>query len=445
MPTLCNVPNPPAKLALKRKLPQRVELEQPAEKSPRLIEATTPSVNDGASTSTYSTPLCMDTSTPTAAKYKRMEQKMWKLQKRLQQMRKTIKLLPNVSRLKLARSEKSKHAAKVDVAMNIIKDMVPTTTLQLIHSQLVLSVAKTRGKRFTRKDKIVALGVYYYSQKAYKYLATILRLPSIRTLQRMLENFQMAPGFHEQVFTTLKHKVAAMSELDKYCAIVFDEMAIKSEMCYSSKTDSVEGLEDFGILGRTKYVANSVVVFSIRGLKNKWKQPVGYFLTSGAINSNILNDLTHMCIRKLRDVGLIPKVLICDQGPNNRKFLKHVTRDSPIFTEKYPDRIYVVYDRPHLIKNIRNNFKRNTLSMGGENVCWDYVVSFFEFDRSQSNRLAPKLTKKHINIPAFKEMRVNLATQVMSHTVAAGMTTLKTLGKLPENAETTIEFISFFN
>ena len=181
VPTLCNVPNPPAKLALKRKLPQRVELEQPAEKSPRLIEATTPSVNDGASTSTYSTPLCMDTSTPTAAKYKRMEQKMWKLQKRLQRMRKTMKLLPNVSRLKLARSEKSKHAAKVDVAMNIIKDMVPPTTLQFIHSQLVLSVAKTKGKRFTRKDKIVALGVYYYSQKAYKYLATILRLPSIRT------------------------------------------------------------------------------------------------------------------------------------------------------------------------------------------------------------------------------------------------------------------------
>ena len=83
--------------------------------------------------------------------------------------------------------------------------------------------------------------------------------------------------------------------------------------------------------------------------------------------------------------------------------------------------------------------------MGGEDVCWDYVVNFFEFDRSQSNRLAPKLTKKHINIPAFKEMHVNLATQIMSHTVAAGMTTLKTLGKLPENAETTIEFISFFN
>ena len=102
------------------------------------------------------------------------------------------------------------------------------------------------------------------------------------------------------------HHAKAMSELDKYCAIVFDEMAIKSEIRYNSKTDSVERLEDFRILGRTKHVANSVVVFSIRRLKNKWKQPVEYSLTSGTINTNILNDVTHMCIRKLRDVGLIP-------------------------------------------------------------------------------------------------------------------------------------------
>mgnify|MGYP001802775621 FL=1 len=51
----------------------------------------------------------------------------------------TMKLLTNVSRLKLARSEISKLAVKVDAATNITLDMVPTMTLQLIHSQLVLS------------------------------------------------------------------------------------------------------------------------------------------------------------------------------------------------------------------------------------------------------------------------------------------------------------------
>ena len=110
----------------------------------------------------------MDTSTPTAAKYKHMLHKLWKLQKRLQQMR-TMKLLTNVSRLKLARSEISKLAVKVDAATNITLDMVPTMTLQLIHSQLVLSIATTKVKRINWKEKIVARGAYYYSQKVYKY------------------------------------------------------------------------------------------------------------------------------------------------------------------------------------------------------------------------------------------------------------------------------------
>ena len=81
----------------------------------------------------------------------------------------TMKLLTNVSGLKLARSEISKLAVKVDAATNITPDMVPTMTLQLIHSQLVLSIATTKVKRINWKEKIVARGVYYYSQKVYKY------------------------------------------------------------------------------------------------------------------------------------------------------------------------------------------------------------------------------------------------------------------------------------
>ena len=42
-------------------------------------------------------------------------------------------------------------------------------------------------------------------------------------------------------------------------------------------------------------------------------------------------------------------------------------------------------------------------------------------------------------------MQGNLATRVMSHTVAAGMTTLEALGKLPKNSKTSINFIQFFN
>jgi len=55
-------------------------------------------------------------------------------------------------------------------------------------------------------------------------------------------------------------------------------------------------------------------------------------------------------------------------------------------------------------------------------------------------RMAPKLTDKHLELPPFSSMRVNLAAQVLSHSIAAGMQTL-CCGKMPEEATHTAHFL----
>lgn len=60
-------------------------------------------------------------------------------------------------------------------------------------------------------------------------------------------------------------------------------------------------------------------------------------------------------------------------------------------------------------------------------------------------RLAPKLTDSHIYPTNFNKMRVKLATQVLSRTVASGMHTYKTLGALPADSSATIEVIEKVN
>ena len=59
-------------------------------------------------------------------------------------------------------------------------------------------------------------------------------------------------------------------------------------------------------------------------------------------------------------IGLHVKVLVCDQGSNNRQFLKsfsEVTVDKPYFFYS-GNKVYVIYDPPHLIKNVRNTLKK---------------------------------------------------------------------------------------
>jgi hypothetical protein len=227
------------------------------------------------------------------------------------------------------------------------------------------------------------------------------------------------------------------------CAIVLDEMSLKESVTYNVEKDHIEGYEDFGSLGRTQYIANHAIVFMVRGLCEKWKQPVGYFLSSGPMSGKVMTQLLKECIDKVQSSNLTVKVVISDQGSNNRSMFETELGASvgkPFFW--YHDlKVFVLYDPPHLIKNIRNNLKKHGFLVGDHEVLWKYVSDFFYSDCKLPIRMAPKLTAKHIELPPFASLRVKLATQVLSHSVAAGITTMVSLGALPSDAQATAVFI----
>ena len=118
-------------------------------------------------------------------------------------------------------------------------------------------------------------------------------------------------------------------------------------------------MEDFGHLGRTKGAANHALVFMVRGLTEKWKQPFAYYLSSSTMSAVTMKDLTLHSIDKLVQCGLNVKVVIRDQGSSNRSVLKKhlgVTVDNHYFMYNGKHNL-TMYDPPHLLKNTRNNLK----------------------------------------------------------------------------------------
>jgi len=64
------------------------------------------------------------------------------------------------------------------------------------------------------------------------------------------------------------------------CALMIDEMSLKSGLHYDSGIDTIIGFEDYGAgLGRHSNVVTSALVFMVRGLASNWKQPLAYVLT----------------------------------------------------------------------------------------------------------------------------------------------------------------------
>ena len=233
-----------------------------------------------------------------------------------------------------------------------------------------------------------------------------------------------------------------MQAKQKVCTLVLDEMTIKEGVSYDIFRDEVEGLEDFGSLGRTAFIANHAVTFMVRGLCDKWKQPVAYFLSSGPMDGIRMGTLVKECIERVEKAGLVIKVIVCDQGTNNRQMFEAVFGTSaqwPYFRFN-GHLIFTMYDPPHLIKNIRNNLKKHGFQVADKDVRWKHIADFYAADSKLPIKMAPKLTQKHIELPPFSPLRVKLATQVLSHSVAAGITTMVSLGALPKEAQPTADF-----
>lgn len=56
-----------------------------------------------------------------------------------------------------------------------------------------------------------------------------------------------------------------------------------------------------------------------------------------------------------------------------------------------------------------------------EVVTWEYLKMFYEEDIRRLPRTAPKLSNKHLFLPAFGEMRVGVAAETLSASVAAAI------------------------
>jgi hypothetical protein len=79
----------------------------------------------------------------------------------------------------------------------------------------------------------------------------------------------MSPGLCKDVFVLLQHKAAKMTESDRVCALVLDEMSLKTGLTYCRYSDTVVGFENYGEFGSSSKIANHALVLMARGIMNK--------------------------------------------------------------------------------------------------------------------------------------------------------------------------------
>ena len=87
--------------------------------------------------------------------------------------------------------------------------------------------------------------------------------------------------------------------------------------------------------------------------------------------------------------------------------------------------IFFFADPPHLLKTARNCLYNSGCGLqsrlvwnDGKNLLWSHIMELYNDDLIRGLHLAPKLTHEHVHLNPYSKMKVYLATQILSQTVA---------------------------
>jgi len=147
-------------------------------------------------------------------------------------------------------------------------------------------------------------------------------------------------------------------------------------------------------------------------------------------------------LMEVLDACHIAGLVVCDMGANNVKALKQLgLSEKTLFIRFRHHEIAAVFDPPHLLKCTRNLFLKHEVMnvwlgvlVNGQPLTgtakWADILKVYELDKQNAlYRQLCKVTDRHLKPFAQDAMKVSLAAQVMSSTVAAAIDTHVTTGK----------------
>lgn len=359
------------------------------------------------------------------------------------ELRKTVKTLRD--EVKKCR-KKIETGITLDDVIKFLDDNYPAEFCTFFQAQLTLLNKSPKGSRYSDEFKKFALGLYLVGPNPYKKMSKICRLPSQSTLKRFIRHWVIKPGFNEFIFKLFELRTGILEEKAKDCVICIDEMSIKSHLYYDISKDKIIGFQE-GLNTTSPYIASNVLVLMVRGIASSWKQPFGYFFYKTSPTSVELKDILFESIRRLSVVGLNVLGVVSDQGSNFYSLVRNLLKlseENPVFKVDEKELVYI-FDVPHLIKSMRNNFYAYKFIFNGKETSKVYLEKMYTSDKEKNYRLAPKLSNDHIFPNNFQKMKVKLATQVFSHSVAVALFTYIDFGILPKEATPTAEFIENIN
>ena len=254
---------------------------------------------------------------------------------------------------------------------------------ELFANEIVNGSRKRGGQRYSEEIKKFCLTMFYYSHRAYKFLAKNFNLPGVSSLRAWTSSVDCNVGVLHEVLSTLSSQVAA-GTIDPNCSLTVDEMSIRKALVYSRRKGQYVGHVGlgFGEVDESRLATNALVFMAV-GLKGVWRHPVAYFLTDH-VSGETLAQLATTVLCSLSSAGLRVRTLVADGLNANLSMFTYLGVDvkqtgHPPFPNYFlhpatKEKVYVMLDVARMIKLLRNLLgEYKTLRLDGEEISWTYI------------------------------------------------------------------------
>ncbi|CAI6352848.1 unnamed protein product [Macrosiphum euphorbiae] len=142
----------------------------------------------------------------------------------------------------------------------------------------------------------------------------------------MLNRIPFTPGINVHIEENLKYQATKLPNNNKKCAIIFDEMPLSAGLKYGKKYDMVFGIHKSE--NQAAKFEDHVIVFMLRGIIKKWKQPYAYYFCTNTTKTSDLVNYLETVIKSVNKTGFEIVATICDQGGTNRAAINHLISET---------------------------------------------------------------------------------------------------------------------
>lgn len=129
---------------------------------------------------------------------------------------------------------------------------------------------------------------------------------------------QISAGLNDAIINHLREQGSKMTETEKLCTLLWDEMSLQPHIQYDVQVDQIIGFENWGN-ARTSRFADHSLVFMLRGIVSEWKIPLTYNFCQSQTKSPQLIRCIKEIVKGVQSCGFTILAMVCDQSQSNMK------------------------------------------------------------------------------------------------------------------------------